>query len=127
MKISTPRKEAPILAASFENRHWCLISRFYSILKLCSKYEKMGYFWSPLIVMLNTVKIMLAVLVRCFYDIFKYMASLGTAKRSNRINDIGALLCPSLAALVVAWIAFSCSSEALRLTFFLPRGIALQL
>ena len=32
------------------------------------------------IVMLNTVKIMLAVLVRHFYDICKYMASLGTAK-----------------------------------------------
>ena len=50
-----------------------------------------------------------------------------TAKRSSRINGIGALLCSSLTALVAAWIAFSRSSEALRLTFFLPRGIALQL
>ena len=50
--------------------------------KLCSKYEKiqlMGYFRSPLIVALNTVKIMLAVLVRRFYDVCKYMASLATA------------------------------------------------
>ena len=89
-------------------------------IKLCSKYEKiqlMGYFWSPLIVMLNMVKIMLAVLIRRFYDVCKYMASLGTAKRSSRINGIGALLCHSLTALVAAWIAFSHSSEALRLTF----------
>ena len=51
--------------------------------KLCSIYEKMqlmGYFWSPLIVMLNMVKIMLAVLVYRFYDVCKYVASLGTAK-----------------------------------------------
>ena len=78
--------------------------------KLCSKYEKiqlMGYFRSPLIVVLNTVKIMLAVLVRRFYDVCKYMASLGTAKRSSWVNGIGALLCPSLTALVAAWIAFS--------------------
>ena len=87
----------------------------------------MGYFRSPLIVVLNTVKIMMAVLVRRFYDICKYMASLGTAKLSSRINGIGALFCSSLTALVAAWIAFSRSSEALRLTFFLPRGIALQL
>ena len=48
-----------------------------------SKYEKiqlMEYFRSPLIVMLNMVKIMLAVLVHRFYDLCKYMASLGTAK-----------------------------------------------
>ena len=80
----------------------------------------MGYFRSPLIVMLNMVKIMMAVLVRCFYDVCKYKASLGTAKRSSRINGTGALLCPSLTALVAAWIASSRSSEALRLTFFLP-------
>ena len=86
----------------------------------------MGYFRSSLIVMLNTVKIMLAVIVRRFYDVCKYlMASLRTAKRSSRINGIGALLCRSLTALVAAWIAFSRSSEALRLTFFLPRGIVL--
>ena len=87
----------------------------------------MGYFRSPLIVVLNTVKIMLAVLVRRLYDVCKYMAFLGTAKRSSRINGIGALLCPSLAALITAWIAFSRSSEVLRLFFFMPRGIALQL
>ena len=80
----------------------------------------MGYFRSPLIVVLNTVKIMLAVLVRRFYDVCKYMASLGTAKRSSWVNGIGALLCPSLTALVAAWIAFSCSSEALRLIFLVP-------
>ena len=88
----------------------------------------MGYFWSPLIVMLNTVKIMLAVFVCRFYNICKYMASLhGTAKRSSRINGIRALLCSSITALVAAWVAFSSSSEAFRLTFFLPRGIVLQL
>ena len=70
--------------------------------------------------MLNTVKIMLAVLVRRFYDVCKYMASLGTAKRSSWINGIGTLLCPSLTALVAAWIAFSCSSEALRSFFLVP-------
>ena len=43
----------------------------------------MGYFWSPLIVMLNTMKCMMAVLVCRFYDICKYKASLGTAKRSR--------------------------------------------
>ena len=80
----------------------------------------MGYFRSPLTVMLNTVKIMLVVLVRRFYDVCKYMASQGTAKRSSRINGIGALLCPSLTALVAAWIAFSRSSEALRLVFLVP-------
>ena len=98
--------------------------------KLCSTYEKlqlMGYFRSPLIVVLNTVKIMLAVLIRRFYNVCKYMASLGTAKQSSWMNGIRALLCPSLTALVAAWIAFSHSSETLRLTFFLPRGIALQL
>ena len=76
--------------------------------------QLMGYFRSPLIVMLNTVKIMLAVLVFRFYDVCKYVASLGTAKRPSRIKNIEALLCPSLAALVAAWITFSCSSEALR-------------
>ena len=79
----------------------------------------MGYFRSPLIVMLNMVKIMLAALVRRFYDVCKYMVSLGTAKQSSRINGIGALLCPSLTALVAAWIAFSRSSEALGLMIFL--------
>ena len=63
--------------------------------KLCSKYEKinlMGYFRSPLIVMLNTVKSMIAVLVRRFYDVCKYKASLGTAKRSlSRINGTAKL------------------------------------
>ena len=49
------------------------------------------------------------------------MAALGTAKRSSRINGIGALLCPSLTALVAAWIAFSRFSEALRL-IFLAKG-----
>ena len=51
-------------------------------------YEKiklMGYFRSPLIVMLNTAKNMVAVLVRRFYDVCKYKASLGTAKRSSWI------------------------------------------
>ena len=62
--------------------------------KLRSKYEKiqlMGYFWSPLIVLLNTAKIMMAVLVRRFYDVCKYKASLGTAKRSSRINSTAKL------------------------------------
>ena len=63
---------------------------------------------------------MLAVLVRRFYDVCKYMASLETTKRSSRINGIGALLCSSLTALVAAWIAFSRSSEALRLIFLSP-------
>ena len=49
-------------------------------LKLCSKYEKiqlMGYFRSPLIIMVNTVKCMMAVLVRRFYDVCKYKAFWG--------------------------------------------------
>ena len=45
------------------------------------------------------------------------MASLGTAKLSSQINGIEALLCPSLTALVAAYIALSRSSEALRLIF----------
>ena len=63
-------------------------------LKLCSKYEKIqliGYFRSPLIVLLNTVKSMMAVLVRRFYDVCKYKASLGIAKRSSRINSTAKL------------------------------------
>ena len=63
-------------------------------LKLCSKYEKIqltGYFRSPLIVMLNTAKIMMAVLVRRFYDVCKYKASLGTARRSSWVNSTAKL------------------------------------
>ena len=67
--------------------------------KLCSKYEiiqLMGYFRSPLIVLLNMVKSMIAVLVRRFYDVCRYKASLGTAKQSSRINGTAKLpgVCP---------------------------------
>ena len=77
--------------------------------------------------MVNTAKRVMAVFIRRFYDVCKYKASLGTAERSGRINGTEALLCPSLTALVAAWIASSRSSEVLRLTFFLPHGIVLQL
>ena len=51
--------------------------------KVVSEYVKIKlieYFRSPLIVILNTVKSMMAVLVRRFYYICKYKASQGTAK-----------------------------------------------
>ena len=53
------------------------------------------------------------------------MESLGAAKRSSQINGIGALLSPSLTALVAAWNAFSRSSEALRLIFLVPGNCAI--
>ena len=51
----------------------------------------MGYFRSPLIVLVNMVKSTMLVLVRHFYDVCKYKASLGTAKRSSRINGTAKL------------------------------------
>ena len=68
--------------------------RKFFFLKLCSKYEKIqltGYFRSPLIVMLNMAKIMMAVLIRRFYDVCKYNVSLGTARGSSRINSTAKL------------------------------------
>ena len=51
--------------------------------KVVSEYVKiklMEYLWSPLIVILNTVKSMMVVLVCRFYYVCKYKASQGTAK-----------------------------------------------
>ena len=93
---------------------------YYSLqLKLYSKYEKiqlMGYFRSPLIVMLNTVKSMMAVLVRRFYDVCKYKAS---AKRSSWTHGTAKLS-------GVYTHARSRVRLGPMLTFFLPLNIALQ-
>ena len=98
---------------------WFTYMRKLFFLKLYSKYEKiqlMGYFWSPLIVMLNTVKSMMAVLVSRSYDVYKCKASLGTAKRSRAPRNYWGYIHARFRVRLGP-----------GLTFFLPRGIALQL